>query len=508
MSMKNTGFGAGLIVAVVMAFATATAQADGGTLRIGRDQDSNTLDPIHTIQNADIWVLNNMNAKLVEVNDQMNGVKPDLARSWDISDDHLTYTFHLRDGLEFSNGEKLTAGDVKFSLERVRDTKSSPLSSMFQVIKSIDTPDPKTVVIHLDHASAPFMSVLAVFSASIVPEDVVKARGDDFGTNPVGAGAFRLKEWDRGDKIVLERNPHYYKQDEPKLDKVVWKVESNDNTRILKLQAGEIDAAIFIPFSRVQDMEQTDNIAMHLDPSSREDSLLLNHDHPPLDNVEVRRALYHAINRKAIVKAVLFDHGTVADSFIPKGQMFYNPDMPRYDYDPARAKQMLKDAGVDNLTLNINTAAGNDTQQQTAVLLQNMLKQVGVNLNIEKREPGQTWGVIVKGNYDLSLDYWTNDIIDPDEKTTFSVYGRNDAKSYYTRYLNPKVADLVEKGRGVFDKEKRKQIYYNIQEMAKNDVNWIDLYYSPFRNASRKYVHNFHQTPMGRFTLEETTVDK
>lgn len=494
-------------VALVLALGTAAVQADG-TLRIGRDQDSNTLDPIYTIENADIWVLNNMNAKLVEVNDDMSGVRPDLAESWEIADDKKTYTFHLRDGLKFSDGSALTASDVKFSLERLRDEEASVLRSMFEVITEIETPDEQTVVIKLDHPSAPFLSALAVFSASIVPEDVVDERGEDFGSNPVGAGAFRFVEWERGDEIVLERNPHYYVDGQPKLDRVVWEVESNDNTRILKLQAGEIDAAIFIPFSRVEELRENQDINVHLDPSSREDHLLINHENAPLDNVDVRRAIYHAINRQAIIDAVLFGHGTVATSFVPEGQMFHNPDTPKYEYDPDKARNLLDEAGVEDVTLDLVIASGNDTQEQTAVVVQDMLGKVGIDVNVVKEEPGQTWDTIVQGNFDLSMNYWTNDILDPDQKATFSVYGRNDAKSYYTRYLNPEVADLVEEGRTVLDPEEREDIYYRIQEMAKEDAHWIDLYYSPFRNASRTYVDDFHQTPMGRFTLEETSVNK
>ena len=495
-------------VALAMAVGAATAYAQDNTLRIGRDQDSNTLDPIFTIENADIWVLNNMNAKLVEVSEDMTGVAPDLAKSWEISDDKTTYTFHLREGLKFSDGSALTASDVEFSLERLRDEPESVLRSMFQVITDVKAPDDHTVVLELEHPSAPLMSALAVFSASILPEEVVTERGEDFGSNPVGAGAFRFVEWERGNRIVLERNPHYYKEGQPKLDGVQWLVEANDNTRILKLKAGEIDAAIFIPFSRVEELQADPNIQVHLDPSSREDHVLINHEHPPLDDVRVRRALYHAIDRQAIIDAVLFGHGTVATSFVPEGQMFHNPDMPTYDHDPEKARQLLDEAGVEDLTLDIIVAAGNETQQQTAVLLQGMLRDVGIDLNIVKQEPGQTWDPIVRGEYDLSLNYWTNDIIDPDQKATFSVYGRNDAKSYYTRYLNPEVADLVEKGRTVLDPEKRREIYYEIQEKAKRDAHWIDLYYSPFRNASRTYVENFHQTPMGRFTLEVTEVNK
>ena len=153
--------------------------------------------------------------------------------------------------------------------------------------------------------------------------------------------------------------------------------------------------------------------------------------------------------------------------------------------------------------------AGDANYEQVAVLVQDQLAKVGVSVNIIKQETGQAWETIVEGSYDLATNYWTNDVIDPDQKTGFSLYGEDqDALSYYTRYNNPEVNQLIISGRTELNSEKRKAIYYKIQEIAKHDVHWIDLYYSPFRNASWNYVDGFVQNPMGRFMLETTTVAK
>ena len=495
------------LLAAVMVFSVATAALADGTLKIGRQQDSTTLDPIFTIQNADIWVMNNMNSLLVRVNREATDVEPDLAESWEISEDGLTYTFHLREGLKFSDGSPLKASDVKFSLERLRDVEGSIMAGMFSVISGIETPDDRTVVITLNQQSAPAMAAFAMFSAAVLPEATVTEAGEDFGNNPVGAGAFMLDEWRRGEYLRLVKNPNYWEADRVQLDAVEWVYIPNDNTRILKLQAGEVDAIIFVPFNRVAELEADPNINVHLDPSSRMDHMLVNHSHPPLDDLRVRQALYHAIDRQSVVDAVTFGYGKVANSFIPAGAMFYNPDNPDYAFDPDKAKALLAEAGVENLTLDFLITAGDSVHDQIGVIVKDQLGKVGVDVNLIKQEEGQQWDSTVAGDYDISINYWTNDVIDPDQKSTFCVYGDDENLSYYTRYKNPEVTALVEQGRVELDAEKRRQIYYDIQRIAKDDVHWIDMYYSPFRNASRSNVKNFFQNPMGRFMLEDTSIE-
>jgi len=507
MLRKALGALASFALLFSVAVALTPAAEAGGIIRIARNQDSTTLDPILTIQNADIWVMNNMNALLVRVNRKATDVEPDLAESWTISDGGRVYTFHLRAGLRFSDGSPLKASDVKFSLERLRDRQDSVMAGMFSVIEGIAIPDDRTVVITLRHPSAPFLAALAMFSAAILPEAAVKAAGEGFGNAPVGSGAFMLDEWQRGQYLRLKKNPYYWEANRVKLDGVEWVYVPNDNTRILKLQAGEVDAAIFIPFSRVRELQANPEINVHLDPSSREDHILINHAHAPLGDVRVRRALYYALDRQAIVDAVTFGFGTVASSFIPAGAMFHNPNNPRYDHDPAKAKALLAEAGVKDLKLKFLLTAGDSVHDQIGVIVQDQLAKVGIDVQIVKQEEGQQWESTVAGDYDLSVNYWTNDIIDPDQKATFCVYGDDENRSYYTSYKNPEVTKLVEEGRVELDRAKRQKIYYKIQEIAKRDVHWIDLYYSPFRNASRTNVKNFFQSPMGRFMLEDTDLE-
>ncbi len=485
-------------------FTAVPAAYAAGTLKIARQQDSTTLDPIFTIQNADIWVMNNMNSQLVRVNREATSVEPDLAESWDISKDGLTYTFNLRAGLKFSDGSPLKASDVKFSLERLRDKDGSVMGGMFSVVKEVTTPNNRTVVITLNQQSAPAMASFAMFSAAVVPQKAVNAAGQNFGNKPVGAGPFMLDEWRRGEYLRLVKNPNYWEADRVQLDAVEWVYIPNDNTRILKLQAGEVDAIIFVPFNRVAELEKYAKINVHLDPSSRMDHMLVNHAKAPLNDLRVRKAIYHAINRQSVVDAVTFGHGKVANSFIPDGAMFYNPDNEDYKFDPAKAKQLLAEAKVKDLTLDFLITAGDSVHDQIGVIVKDQLGKVGIDVNLIKQEEGQQWDSTVAGEYDISINYWTNDVIDPDQKSTFCVFGDAENLSYYTRYKNPKVSALVEQGRVELNAERRRQIYYDIQRIAKNDVHWVDMYYSPFRNASSSKVKGFYQNPMGRFMLEDT----
>ena len=493
----------GIAAVAVVCLAVAQGAFAQGVLKIGRNQDSTTFDPIKTIQNADIWVMNNMHAFLVRSKDGAT-LEPDLAESWEITDNGQTYTFKLRDA-KFSDGSSVTASDVVFSLTRLRDDPESVQAAMYKITKSIAAPNDRTVVIKLSEPSAPYLATLAMFSAAVVPEKAVTELGEDYGAKPVGAGAFRLVEWRRGELVKLENNPHYWEVGLPKLDGVEWHIVADDNTRILKLQAGELDAAIFIPFNRVPDLEADPNIQVHLDPSTRMDHLLLNHENEWLKNKTVRKALNMAIDVKSIVDIVTFGYGTQANSYVPAGALYYNPDNPQYAFDPAKAKEMLAQEGAEGITLTNIVAAGDKVEEQIGVMLKDQLGKVGINLELKKVDPGQIWDMFVSGDFDVSVAYWTNDIIDPDQKSTFSV-GMDENLNYYTRYENQKVADLVAEGRVELDDARRREIYYEIQAMAKDDVHWIDLYYSPYRNASRTHVQNFVQNPLGRFMLEETSM--
>ena len=494
-----------LSVATVLAtllFGASIAEA-AGVLTIGRREDGTTFDPIKTAQNVDNWVFSNVFDVLVRVDKSGTKLIPGLAESWTVSDDGLTYTFKLRDA-KFSNGDAVTADDAAFSLLRIRDNPGSLWADSFKVVDTATATDPKTLVVKLKTPSAPFLSSMALPNVSVLPKKVVESEGEDaFGEAPIGSGAFAVKEWRRGDRVILEKNPNYWDAANVSLDGVEWISIPDDNTRMLKVQAGELDTALFVPFSRVAELKKDTNLKVVSDPSTREDHLLINHSHGLLGKKEVRQALDMAIDKKAIVDAVTFGLGEVAYSYIPKGALYHYADNLQRPYDPEKAKAMLAAAGASDLKLDYVVNAGNEADEQIAVLMQQMLAKAGVTVNLQKVDPSQSWNMLIDGTYDLSVMYWTNDILDPDQKTTF-VLGDDSNMNYMTRYKSQPVKDLVAAARVEMDPKKREQMYIDLQKMAKDDVNWIDLYYSPYINVTRANIENFGQNPLGRFFLEET----
>jgi peptide/nickel transport system substrate-binding protein len=501
--MRQTWIGVSFAAFLAGLTAGAGFAEAAGVLTIGRREDSTTLDPIKSAQNVDFWVFSNIYDVLVRVDRSGTELEPGLAESWTVSDDGLTYTFKIRDA-KFSDGAPVTAGDAAFTLLRIRDHEGSLWRDSYSVIDTAEAPDDRTLVVKLKTPSAPFLSTLAMPGASVVSEAGLEAMGEDaYAEDPVASGAFTVKEWRRGDRVILEKNPHFWEADRVSLDGVEWISVPDDNTRMLNVQAGGLDAAIFVPFSRVAELQQDPNLTVHLDPSTREDHLLINHEHEHLSKKAVRQALEMAIDTQAIVDTVTFGHGEVANSYIPKGALYHNADNLRRPHDPEAAKAMLAEAGASDLTLNYIVNAGSEVDEQIAVLLQQQLAQAGITAELQKVDPSQSWDMLVAGDYDISVMYWTNDIIDPDQKTTF-VLGHDTNMNYMTRYENQTVKDLVAAARVEMDPAKREAMYTEIQKIAKDDVHWIDLYYSPFINVSRKNVENFYQNPLGRFFLEDT----
>lgn len=474
-----------------------------GVLSIGRREDSTTFDPIATAQNVDFWVFSNVFDVLLRVDKAGKELLPGLAESWEMAPDGLSYTFHLRDA-KFSDGTPVTAEDAAYSLTRIRDSELSLWSDSYKIIKDIATPDPKTLLITLSGPSAPFLSTLAMPGASVISKAAMESMGEEaFAEKPVGSGAFMLEEWRRGDRVILKKNPDYWDAANVSLDGVEWISVPDDNTRMLAVQAGEMDAAIFVPFSRVAELQKDANLSVVIDPSTREDHLLLNHEHAPLDNPKVRAAIDYAIDKQAIVDTVLFGQGEVANSYIPKGALYHSDDNGARPFDPEKAKALLTEAGVGPVTLNYVVNAGNEVDEQIAVLLQQQLGAVGIDVKLQKVDPSQSWDMLVNGDYDVSVMYWTNDILDPDQKTTF-VLGHDVNLNYMTRYQNDTVKQLVADARLGMDPVKREAMYAEIQKRAKADTHWIDLYYSPYISVTRKGVEHFGQNPLGRFFLEDT----
>ena len=304
----------------------------GGTLTFARSLDAEAgLNPINAPNNGSIFTIQQIFDQLVEV--QGSEIVPGLAESWEHSSDGLEWTFHLRDA-QFSNGDPVTADDVDFSIERFADPKINVnYATLGSAIEKVDAVDDHTVKITLNDVDGAFLDNIAMFAAAIVPQKVVEDVGDKaFAEDPIGSGPFMVKEFKRGQRTVLVRNPHYWREGQPYLDEVDFEFVPDANTRTLELRSGEVDVADGIPYNQVDSLDASDGVTVEVADSLKWDAIFLNTKEPPLDEVEVRQALAYATPKDQILDAVLFGNAQVANSQIPRVK-YWDESIEPYQYD-------------------------------------------------------------------------------------------------------------------------------------------------------------------------------
>jgi peptide/nickel transport system substrate-binding protein len=508
-----------VLLSAVLCLATATACADngstpaadssgatGGNLTIVRAQDSVSMDNTMVFSNASIWVFQQMFESLYEVTPDGKDVRPLLAEGYKLSDDKLTWTFNLKQGVKFSTGAPMTSADVKFSLDKARATKGG-WEFLDVAIKSVDAPDPATVVIKTKYPWAPLLADLANFNNAVLPKDYGGKSHDDFYKAPVGTGPFVWDHWNKGTELELKKNPTYWDAGKPAIDSVTWKVVPDDNSRNVQIQGGQAQINENPPFSSVQQLQGQPGVKVELFPSTKTDYVMMNQNEKPFDDVHVRRAISYAIDREALVKTLLFGNGTPANSFLMPNVPFYDAATPGLAYDMAKAKEELAQSSVPNgFTTTFLASSGDSTDQALAQVLQSSLKELGITMKIQNVDPSAAHDLQQNQKYQISHSYWTMDIADPDELVTFAVDPSAGSHSFYTSYDNAAVIADTKKAEQTFDTAGRQQLYSAIQKQAADDAFMGFLYYSPFSYAFSTKVSGFQVYPTGNYHLEDVTL--
>jgi peptide/nickel transport system substrate-binding protein len=313
--------------------------------------------------------------------------------------------------------------------------------------------------------------------------------------------------WDKrvvGQSVTFKRNPVYWQKGKPYLDSVTWTFVTDENTRALQLQGNQIQVDEFPPFNSITKLQHTNGVTMTLFPSTRTDYLDMNEKYAPLADVHVRRAISYAIDRQAIVKSVLFGFGKPANSFLPPQVPFYDPNSGGLQFNMAQAKaEMAKSKYPKGFKVSMLVGAGAQVESAMGQILQNQLKQLGIDVTFKQQDTSTEFQNIQKQNYQLAFSYWTMDIADPDELVTFSVDPAGGAHSFYTDYNNPKVIKLSHQAQRETNIAKRGQLYAQIQKIAAQDAFQGFLYYSPFRYAYSSKLHGFFVYPLGNYHLED-----
>lgn len=490
---------------VVEAAPTADPNAKtGGTLKAGLQADPAELDPHKTSLTAAWHVIEHIYDGLVSVSPALTPV-PALAESWDISADGITYTFKLRSGVKFHNGREMTADDVKYSLERISNPDTaSPAASDFEVVSKVEAADPTTAVITLKKADASFMAKLMSYAAKIVPQEEVEKNGDLMNT-AVGTGPFKFVEYVPNSSFKVEKNPDFWIPGLPYLDGIEFTIAPEATSRTAALVSNTVD---FIEYAPVQDMQTfkgDSTLAVTGDENTNIRYVAVNVAKEPYDKLEVRQAIAKVVDRGPIIDASIFGFGTPMQTIFPESYWAgLAQDIPAPDIEGAKA--LLEKAGVSGLKPRITSWAQYAFLSNAAVVLQEQLKQIGIEAELDLQENAIYLQGYFGGDYDLSVT-GTSAYIDPNDVLYQNF--KTGADSNGMKYSNAEVDSLLDQGLAETDQEKRADIYKQIQTILLADLPWINLFIANQYEAMRTFVKGYvHLATGSNASFREVWLDK
>ena len=487
---------------------TGENEKDPVVVTIARGTDTVTLDPAFAGDNVDIWVDSLIFEGLVRASEDGKEIEPCLADTWEISDDGLTYTFHLRDEAKFSDGTDVTAEDAAFSINRSLNEGS--WNSLISCIKEAKAVDEDTVEIDLNNPSGSLLSCLASFICAIYPESYYStADAVSLTKEPLGTGAFYLEEWKPDEKMILKKNPYYWETGYPLADEIDLLVVPDDNTRLMQLQAGQIDAMEGVSAQMREQLQNTAGVNIIDFPTTHVDYVSFNYTSEKLNDKRVRQALNYATNREDINQAVFGGLGTLCPSVVWPTAEYFNPDQKSYDYDPDKAKELLAEAGAENLDLNLIISTGDASSLMEATILKDQWSKVGVNLNIEQMDSSARRDARNNLTFEVLLNYFTSDITDTAENMEmFCIKDNFDCWHLGWNGADQEEAEkLVKEAGATTDKEIRKTNYYKAQEIMADNALIIPLVTLPETVAVRDNVSGFEQGILGNYYFNELTIN-
>lgn len=428
-----------------------------------------------------------------------------------VSADGLVYTFKLRSGVKFSNGREVTAEDVVYTFTRLLDPKTaSPGAGFFVGIKGaqefidgtatavagVKAVDSSTVEISLNAPDVTFLNKVALNFAFIVPKEAVEAAGENFGHQPVGTGPFILKEWTAGQKLVFERNPDYFYEGRPFLDKVTIEVGVEPSVALLRLEKGEIhlmgDPPPGADWARITSEEAWQN-RLEIQQQVNTTYIAINTTQPPFDNVKVRQALNHAIDKQRIVQ-LLNGRASVANQILPPLMPGYDDAYTGYDYNPDTAKALLKEAGFENgFETSIHCIAV-EPQPKLCESFQQDLDKVGIKLTINTLAAPNV--IDDAGNGKAALVWsgglaWTQDYPDPDDfyAPILGCDSNVPGGWNWSRYCNEEVHKTSQELLGMTDRTARLAAYKPLFKALMDDAVWVPVINGQYTVAHSEKLH-------------------
>ena len=458
--------------------------------RVGTDAQSERIDEL-------------LFDSLVRKDEHFN-IVPAVAESWQIPDPQ-TYIFHLRHGIHFHDGRPLTARDVKWTLDTMRDGSLLTIrGGSYKPVENVEVRDDYTLVMHLSEPYAPLLWNLTDGAFGIVPY----GSGKDFNRNPIGSGPFRFVRNVPDSDVIIERNPDYWGE-RAQVERVRFNVVPDTTTRALELRKGSADiaAANSLTPDLVRTLRGQNHLEVLDEPGTSVSYLAFNLRDPILADVRVRQALAYGIDRRPMLHYLFGDAGRLADSVLPPQHWAYNGDVAHYPYDPAQANAILDAAGYvrgkDGVRfhLTMKTSTTEEASRLMAVVLQQQLRKIGIALDIRTFEFATLYADILRGAFQMYSLRWVGySNQDPDIfEDAFDSASFPPKRANRGHYSNSRVDELIAKGRRSSDPRQRKQIYDEVQRILAHDLPYIDLWYLDNVMVHSTRVANLHLQPAGNY---------
>lgn len=516
------------LLALLLAFAVVGPVASAAnSLVVGTVRDAVNFDPAVAVATTDYNIFDAIYEGLVTFDrtvDEDGNVTatldfaPALATSWETSEDGLTWTFHLREGVTFHDGTPFNADAVKYSFERaiVMGTGLTWQISGMLDVGDIEVIDDHTVQFNLKEPFAPFLETLRQPVAYIVSPTAVEANGgvtpgkrnDWMVNNAVGTGPFMLESRENDERTVLTANPNYWGEG-PHLDKLTFRIVPDAATLRLLLSRGEVQlVTLGLSWLDMLDIELLPNLGLYVQEAFPEIRMApFNVEEPPFDDPLVRRAVSHAIDYDAIIDGVMLGQAVRLTSPIPNGTFGHDPTLEVYEYDPDKAKELLAEAGYPNgFEFELSYPSEDQERFEASTVLQANLAAVGVNARLV----GYAWPALLEkwdtGDFTLSIGKWAP-TGDPHNRI-FGLLGCNSfgPAGNYGRYCNPEVDLLGERAAATVDQDERAELYTDLQRIVMDDAPWLFLYQPKRGFPVSDSVTGFHIPPVESIAWEYVRV--
>jgi peptide/nickel transport system substrate-binding protein len=470
----------------------------GGTLVAAFSADPAGFDPVRGPSGMSHVVIEQVYSTLMAVDPDAKPY-PELAERFEVAPDGLTYTFFLRQGVKFHNGDELTAEDVKFSFDRLRAKDSGySYGSQLETIDSVDVLDPHTVRFRLSRSTGPFLVYMAFPGSSIVPKKLVES-GHDLNAQPIGSGPFRFVSYQPRTAIKFERHAEYFESGKPYFDAMEYRIISDVTALTNAVISGQANFSNEIPAKDWSKIKTNRNLTGQTLEGSRYYWLLPNNTRPPLDDAKVRQAIGVAINRKAIVQGAFFGQATpILGGVIPQWNWgfadlaFFKPEG-----DPARAKQLLAEAGHPNgFETSMTIASSFPPMVAMAPIIQANLAAAGIRAKIGTMEIPRFWDEVWStSNFDITSMYWLSPLADPDD------FVGNNYKCGMAinvqKYCSKPMDEILEQARTAPTQEERKALYRKMQELSLEEMGQVPLVNGWLLIAHTKKLQNYRPMRTG-----------